>query len=202
MSRTGNLLFPEDDDWVASIIKALPEKEPEKEPPSGASDSDVIEDPVAIEAEAAFAEVAAKTAVSEAIDAAGWSATALKALAEATPEFGTAEEEWRAAEALDDLDAAIMRAAEDPAFADVDDPVSDAANAAFAETDADTATRDAIDTAGWAAAAEPATEPVENGFSPEALAALDSVIAREGIGGRYRGRYKGKCRGRRRSRRH
>jgi hypothetical protein len=182
VSRTGNLLFPEDDDWVASIIKALPEKEPEKKPPSGASDSDVIEDPVAIEAEAAFAEVAAKTAVSEAIDAAGWSATALKAPAEATPEFGTAEEEWRAAEALDDLDAAIARAAGDPAFADVDDPVRDAANAAFAETDADTATRDAIDAAGWAAAAEPATEPVEYGFSPEALAALDSVIAREGIG--------------------
>ena len=59
MSRTGNLLFPEDDDWVASIIKALSEKEPEKKPPSGASDSDVIEDPVAIEAEAAFAETAA-----------------------------------------------------------------------------------------------------------------------------------------------
>ena len=116
MSRTGNLLFPEDDDWGASSIKALPEKEPEKKPPSGASDSEVIEDPVAIEAEAAFAEVAAKTAVSEAIDAAGWSATALKALAEATPEFGTAEEEWRAAEALDDLDAAIARAAGDPAL--------------------------------------------------------------------------------------
>jgi hypothetical protein len=73
VSRTGNLLFPEDegDGWVTSIIKALPEKEPEKNPPPGSPDSDAIEDPVAIEAEAAFAELKAETAVSEAIDAAG-----------------------------------------------------------------------------------------------------------------------------------
>ena len=59
MSRTGNLLFPEnkDDGWVTSIIKALPEEKPKDD----ASVTDDIEDPVAIEAEAeaAFAETAA-----------------------------------------------------------------------------------------------------------------------------------------------
>ena len=57
MSRTGNLLFPdsEDDGWVTSIIKALPEEKPKDDAPV----TDDIEDPVAIEAEAAFAETAA-----------------------------------------------------------------------------------------------------------------------------------------------
>ena len=59
MSRTGNLLFPdsEDDGWVTSIIKALPEEKPKDDVPV----TDDIEDPVAIEAEAeaAFAETAA-----------------------------------------------------------------------------------------------------------------------------------------------
>ena len=59
MSRTGNLLFPdsEDDGWVTSIIKALPEEKPKGEAPV----TDDIEDPVAIEAEAAFAELAAES---------------------------------------------------------------------------------------------------------------------------------------------
>mgnify|MGYP000395028545 CR=1 FL=1 len=50
MSRTGNLLFPdsEDDGWVTSIIKALPEEKPKDDAPV----TDDIEDPVAIEAEA------------------------------------------------------------------------------------------------------------------------------------------------------
>ena len=57
MSRTGNLLFPDnkDDGWVTSIIKALPEEKPKDDAPV----TDDIEDPVAIEAEAAFAENAA-----------------------------------------------------------------------------------------------------------------------------------------------
>ena len=57
MSRTGNLLFPdsEDDGCVTSIIKALPEEKPKDDAPV----TDDIEDPVAIEAEAAFAETAA-----------------------------------------------------------------------------------------------------------------------------------------------
>jgi hypothetical protein len=59
VSRTGNLLFPdsEDDGWVTSIIKALPEEKPKDDAPV----TDDIEDPVAIEAEAeaAFAETAA-----------------------------------------------------------------------------------------------------------------------------------------------
>ena len=59
MSRTGNLLFPDnkDDGWVTSIIKALREEKPKDDAPV----TDDIEDPVAIEAEAeaAFAETAA-----------------------------------------------------------------------------------------------------------------------------------------------
>ena len=59
MSRTGNLLFPDnkDDGWVTSIIQALPEEKPKDDAPV----TDDIEDPVAIEAEAeaAFAETAA-----------------------------------------------------------------------------------------------------------------------------------------------
>ena len=57
MSRTGNLLFPdsEDDGWVTSIIKALPKEKPKDDAPV----TDDIKDPVAIEAEAAFAETAA-----------------------------------------------------------------------------------------------------------------------------------------------
>ena len=57
MSRTGNLLFPDnkDDGWVTSIIKALPEEKPKDDAPV----TDDIEDPVAIEPEAAFAETAA-----------------------------------------------------------------------------------------------------------------------------------------------
>ena len=56
MSRTGNLLFPDnkDDGWVTSIIKALPEEQPKDDAPV----TNDIEDPVAIEAEAAFAETA------------------------------------------------------------------------------------------------------------------------------------------------
>jgi len=57
VSRTGNLLFPDnkDDGWVTSIIKALTEEKPKDDAPV----TDDIEDSVAIEAEAAFAETAA-----------------------------------------------------------------------------------------------------------------------------------------------
>ena len=70
MSRTGNLLFPDnkDDGWVTSIIKALPEEKPKDDAPV----TDDIEDPVAIEAEAAFAETAADTTVRDAIETAAW----------------------------------------------------------------------------------------------------------------------------------
>ena len=70
MSTTGNLLFPDDEDdgWIASIQKALPKDKEAR--------FLEIEDPVAIEAEAAFAELKAKNAAQEAISAAGWSAEA------------------------------------------------------------------------------------------------------------------------------
>ncbi len=164
MSRTGNLLFPdnEDDGWVTSIMKALPEKKPE----DGKPGPDDIDDPVAIEAEAAFAELEAETAARDAISAAGWSAEAIPAPVETPPEFKTAEEEWRAATGLDAIDAAIEeQAALDEAFTAIDDPVAVEAEAAFAETAAETAVRDAIETAGWSADA----------LSPGAIAALDSV---------------------------
>ena len=78
MSRTGNLLFPDnkDDGWVTSIIKALREEKPKDDAPV----TDDIEDPVAIEAEAAFAETAADTTVRDAIETAAWTPMASLAL--------------------------------------------------------------------------------------------------------------------------
>lgn len=176
MSRTGNLLFPdsEDDGWVTSIQKALPEKESETDPaPDPADVTDDIEDPVAIEAEAAFAELEAETAARDAIQAAGWSAEAVTAEKATPPEFGTADEEWRAAVALDALDAKIEKqAARDEEFSAVEDPISAEAEAAFAETAAETSVRDAVDTAAWSAH----TLGPDDGLTPEAVAALDSVI--------------------------
>lgn len=168
MSRTGNLLFPDNDDdgWVTSILKALPEKKPE----DGKPGPDDIDDPVAIEAAAAFAELEAETAARDAISAAGWSAEAIPAPVETPPEFRTAEEEWRAATGLDALDAVIEKqAALDEAFTAIGDPIAAEAEAAFAETAAETAVRDAIETAGWSAEA----------LSPGAIAALDSVAGQE-----------------------
>ena len=176
MSRTGNLLFPdsEDDGWVTSIIKALPEEKPKGEAPV----TDDIEDPVAIEAEAAFAELAAETATRDAISAAGWSAEAEPTAAETPPELGTAEEEWRAATALDALDAMIDRGLEkDDAFSAVDDPIAAEAEAAFAETAADATVRDAIDTAAWT----PQSLGPDGELTPAALAALDSVVGHETV---------------------
>ena len=174
MSRTGNLLFPdnEDDGWVTSIIKALPEPKSDKKP-----DSETIEDPVAIEAEARFAELAAETAEREAISAAGWSA-------EAIPGKGsppTVEDKY-SEQALEALDAVIDRKdLHDPDFTGVDDPVALAADAAFAQTSADVAARTAVQTAGWSAEAIPAKGPpptIEDRYSEQALEALDAVIDR------------------------
>ncbi len=179
MSTTGNLLFPDDQDdgWIASIQKALPKEKK--------LDSLEIEDPVAIEAEAAFSELEAENAAQEAISAAGWSAEAVSA-----PPEPPVEDRMPAA-ALDALDAVVDRTlGEDVNFPAVEDPVADAAQAAFAETAAETATQDAIRAAGWdaqtvASKTEPPPDispeavPVENQFTPEALAALDSIIARE-----------------------
>jgi len=185
LSTTGNLLFPESDDngWISSIQKALPEPEPDKTP-----DFETIEDPVAIEAEARFAELAAKTAEHEAISAAGWSA---EAIPQNTPP-ATAQDGLSAA-ALNALDAVIDREAlKDPGLAAVDDPVALEAASAFAQAAAEAATRDAVQNAGWTAEVRRVAEPspvlaeeqqpdtpdVESEFSPEALAALDSVLAR------------------------
>ena len=67
------------------------------------------------------------------------------------------------------------------------------AEASFAEISAETATQEAIRAAGWNAQAvasktEPPPEaaPVESEYSSEALAALDSIIAREAPDGGVR----------------
>lgn len=187
MSTTSNLLFPDgqDDGWIASIQKALPKEKK--------LDSLEIEDPVAIEAEAAFSELKAENAAQEAISAAGWSAEAVSA-----PPEPPLEDRMPAA-ALDALDAVVDRTlGEDSDLSAVEDPVADAAQAAFAEISADNATQDAIRAAGWDAQAvaskteppsdtladiSPGDPPVESEFSPEALAALDSIIAREALDG-------------------
>lgn len=201
MSRTGNFLFPEneDDGWVSSIIKALPE--PQKDPKTeNALDGEAIADPVAIEAEARFSELAADMAERDAISAAGWSAKIT------TPQDSPESAEDRfSPEALDALDAVIDRKAlDDPMATGVDDPVALQAAAAFAEAAADTAARDAFQTAGWAADVRRGGEPAEGSplpalsetpvfaapavspeitpvFSPEALAALDAVLDRDDI---------------------
>ncbi|MFQ5764734.1 MAG: hypothetical protein ACE5GT_07395, partial [Rhodospirillales bacterium] len=177
VSRTGNLLFPEDTDdgWVASIIKALPEGKPEDKPPGDMLqepelDSLHIDDPVATEADAAFAELAAETAERDAVFAAGWSAKAVPP----TPPEEPAPADRVALDAL-----VAIEGADDPGFAVVEDPVAAAADAAFAETGAEAALQDALFAAGWSATAQrPEVPEGEIQFSPEALAALDAVIAR------------------------
>ncbi len=178
MSRTGNLLFPDDQDdgWVTTIQKALPKDDPENLK---------IEDPVAIEAEAAFAEIAAETAAQEAINAAGWSAATVQ------PEPARPEDEISPA-ALEALDAVIAReGAKDGFLGPVVDPVADAASAAFAETAAETASREALAAAGWSAEttkpetksagpARPDGPPEDMPLaSPAELAALDAAIEKE-----------------------
>jgi hypothetical protein len=175
VSRTGNLLFPdnEDDGWVTSIIKGLPEPKSDIKPVS-----ETIEDPVAIEAEARFAELAAEVAEREAISAAGWFAEAIG------PDGPPPTEELKLSEqALNALDAVIDREAlKDPDITGEDDPVALAADAAFAQTAAEVAERGAVKTAGWSAEAIPSKAPpqmVEDRYSQQALDALDAVIERE-----------------------
>jgi len=177
VSRTGNLLFPDnkDDGWVTSIIKGLPEPKSDIKPVS-----ETIEDPVAIEAEARFAELAAEVAEREAISAAGWFAEAIG------PDGPPPTEESKLSEqALNALDAVIDREAlKDPDITGEDDPVALAADAAFAQTAAEVAERDAVKTAGWSAEAIPSKAPpqtVEDRYSQQALDALDAVLGRDDI---------------------
>ncbi len=188
MSTTGNLLFPEseDDGWVTSIIKALSKDQLEDGP-----EALEIEDPVAMEADAAFAEVAAEVAARDAVFAAGWSAETVR------PEKDPASDETLPPAAISALDAVIDREAEGGETFDFgDDPVAFEADAAFAETAAETAARDAIEAAGWTAdALEPGAlpEPEETALAaawsatsfrtdseilpPEELKAVDRAVA-------------------------
>ncbi len=176
MSRTGNLLFPEDEDgnWVTSIIKALPQDKPAA--PDLTPEQLRVDDPVGIEADAVFAGVAAENDAREAIFAAGWSADV--ASSEKTPP--------RPGE-MEALDAAIAHEAGNAFFGVVDDPVGLSADAAFAATASEVAQRQAIEAAQWSAGTvravgKPAETLSGEPLSPEALQALDSVIAREGAG--------------------
>ncbi len=149
MSRTGNLLFPEteDDGWVTSIIKALPEEDPKAEK----LDSPAIPDPVALEADAAFSELAAENAANEAIFAAGWSA---EAVGPSKPPAAAPAPDPIPPGALEALDAVVDREAEGGENLEFGgDPVAVEAEAAFAELGAVTATREAIEAAGWMAEA-------------------------------------------------
>ena len=155
MSRTGNLLFPEDQDdgWVTSIQKALPEEKKKETPDPSAIDGDKaggIPDPVADAADATFAEVAAEIAAKEAIFASGWSAEAVKA-EKKPPEAPEPPDATR--EALESVVNPEVEGGEDLDFGQ--DPVAAEADAAFAEINAETAARDAIEAAGWTAEAEP-----------------------------------------------
>jgi len=172
VSRTGNLLFPEDEDgdWVAAVIKVLPEAPPA---PKLTPEQLRIDDPVAIEADSVFAGVAADNATREAIFAAGWSADV--ATFEKAPPPTPSE--------IEALDAAIGHQAGNEFFGVVDDPVGVSADATFAQTAADVATRQAIEAAQWAAGSvrtigTPAASD-DAPLTPEALEALDSVISRE-----------------------
>ena len=69
-------------------------------------DSLEIEDPVAIGAQAAFAEISAETATQEAIRAAGWNAQAVASKTEPPPEAAPVESEY-SFEALAALDSII-----------------------------------------------------------------------------------------------
>ncbi len=78
---------------------------------------------MAIEAQAAFAEISAETATQEASRAAGWNAQAVASKTEPPPE------------ALAALDSIIAREAPDGGVREVaEDPVADTAQASFAKT--------------------------------------------------------------------
>ena len=157
MSRTGNLLFPEteDDGWVTSIIKALPEEDPKAEK----LETLTIPDPVALEADAAFSELAAENAANEAIFAAGWSAEVVgpskpPAAAPDPEPISDSIPDSIPPGALEALDAVVDREAEGGENLEFGgDPVAIEADAAFAELGAVTATREAIEAAGWVAEA-------------------------------------------------
>ncbi|MGH6693573.1 MAG: hypothetical protein ACREF4_23135, partial [Gammaproteobacteria bacterium] len=121
-----------------------------------------------------FAGVAAENAAREAIFAAGWSAGV--AAPEKAPPPTPGE--------LEALDTAIAHEAGNAFFGVVVDPVGLSADAAFAATAAEVATRQAIEAAQWSAATvrtigTPAWASPDAALSPEAVEALDSVISRE-----------------------
>lgn len=179
MSRTGDLLFPGDDDdnWVTSIQKALPEGQDDKED----LEKYKIEDPVAAEADAAFSEIAADNAVQEAIFAAGWSAEAVpppkpppRSLEGLDKPGGTGAEGAFSPGAIEALDAVVDRNADGGENLDFEsgpdlDPVADAADAIFAEVAAEVAAREAIFAAGWTA------EPLVPGLPPEVSPEADHI---------------------------
>jgi Ca2+-binding RTX toxin-like protein len=126
---------------------------------------EAAEDPVAAAADASFAETAAETATRDAIFAAGWSAE--PAGPGPSPEDMLSPGELAA---IDEVIAEVSKTTD--LFSGIDDPVGFAADAAFSETLAEVAAREAILEAAVldARAARP---------SPEILQSLDSLSASE-----------------------
>ena len=160
MSRTGNLLFPDDSDdgWVTSIQKALPKEDGKKDAARPEDTLGGIPDPVADAADAVFAELAAEVATQEAIFASGWSADAVKVETKPPEASETPAPRDAARTALESVVNPEVEGGEDLDFGD--DPVAAAADAAFAEISAETAARDAIEAAGWTADAAPSVDVV------------------------------------------
>ncbi|MDA0305291.1 MAG: calcium-binding protein [Proteobacteria bacterium] len=160
MSRTGNLLFPDDQDdgWVTSIQKALGKEE--NDGAVAGESPDGIPDPVADAADAVFSKMAADVAADEAIFASGWSADTVKAEKAPAPQDASQAPKLPeqpappaprdpGRDALESVVNPDVEGGEDLDFGE--DPVAAEADATFAEVSANTAARDAIEAAGWTA---------------------------------------------------
>ena len=136
-----------------------------------------IDDPIAASAEARFAERAAATATDDAVIAAGWSAE--PAVAKAPPASPAGTSLTPTPDEVSELDRILAVQSVEDGLADIHDPIAASAEARFAESAADAATRDALLAAGWTPetfarlAGAPAAAPAP----PEEIAALDSLVA-------------------------
>jgi len=157
--------------WTADVSRpgeSLPEATDSPEPGPDFS-------PVALAADAVFAEVAADVVTEHAIFAAGWSAIAGK------PGGGSGVANLTPGERLA-LDAALASEAKSPGhLTRTEDPVALAGDAVFSEMAADVANRDAIRMAEWTPQKSPGKSPLETAEAvpPEVLDTLAPLAASE-----------------------
>ena len=143
----------------------------------------IVDDPVAIRGEAAFATTAAETAARDAVAAAGWTAQP----APAQDMTGDAAADPAAREELQSLDRAAAGQAADENFTRIDDPIAASAEARFAERAAATATDDAVIAAGWSAepavAKAPPASPAGTSLTPtpDEVSELDRILAVQSV---------------------